>query len=95
RTDGRYSFWFDGGAGHARIGEILRVDDVTVTRRLLGVDFGDLGAARRGRVSGWFYLGPWELDVPYEDVVVDTEFGPAPAWVIPAAEPTTRWAVLV
>ncbi|MET0725407.1 MAG: alpha/beta fold hydrolase [Leifsonia sp.] len=92
---GRYSFWFDGGDGHARIGEILSDDGSSVTRRVLAVDFGDLAAATRGRLGSWYFLGPWEFGLPYDDVTVETDLGPAPAWVIPAAEPDGRWVVMV
>ena len=83
-TPGQYSLWFSRDTGHARIGEILYFDSRIVVRRLLSVDFGDLTHARAGRLSGWFYLGPAELDLPWLDVVVDTELGPAPAWLVPA-----------
>jgi alpha-beta hydrolase superfamily lysophospholipase len=92
-TPGRYSLWFGQESGHARVGEILSYTPDTVTRQLLGVDFGDLDTARRGRFSGWFYLGPKDLGFPYEDVEVATELGPAPAWLIPAAGPTGRWMI--
>ena len=92
-TPGRYSLWFDYEKGHARIGEILSYTGTEVTRQLLSVEFGDLDRARRGRFSGWFYLSPAEFDYPYEDVSIDTEFGPAPAWLVPAAEPTSRWMI--
>jgi pimeloyl-ACP methyl ester carboxylesterase len=95
---GRYSFWFDGGEGHARVGAIVAETADTVTRVVEGVDFGELALARRGRLSGWYYLGPWELGHPYEDVLVQTDLGPAPAWLIPA-EPDAAsdglWAIMV
>lgn len=92
-TPGRYSFWFDGDRGHARVGEILSYTADTVTRQLLGVDLGSLDHAARGRFSGWFYLSPADLHVPYEDVEIETELGPAPAWFIPAEKPSTRWMI--
>lgn len=94
-TPGEYSLWFDDDRGHARIGEILSFTDTQVTRRLLAVDFGDLFRARRGRMSGWFYLRPQELGYPFDEVEIATENGPAPAWVIPAAEPSTSWVIQV
>ncbi len=94
-TPGRYSLWFDRDAGHARVGEILTYDTETVTRALLGVDFGDLAGARRGRFSGWFYLHPEDVDVESREVSVVTELGPAPAWLVAAAEPTDRWVIQV
>ncbi len=92
---GEYSFWFSGDSGHARVGEIVETDRWGVTRELLGVDFGDLLAARRGRFSGWFWLSPRELGVPYENVSVTTPLGPAPAWFIPTTEESDRWVILV
>lgn len=95
RTPGQYSLWFERDHGHARIGEILRQTDRTVTRVLLGVDFGDVRHARNGRISGWYYLSPQPLAVPWEDIEYQTEFGPAPAWVVPAEEPAERWVIQV
>lgn len=81
---GRYGFWFSIDSGHARLGEVLSRTHDTVTRRLLGVDFGDLRRAEGGRLSGWVHLTPRALAVPFEDVVVETTLGAAPAWLIPA-----------
>ncbi|HWM34989.1 MAG TPA: alpha/beta fold hydrolase [Pseudolysinimonas sp.] len=101
RLPGEYSFWFSCDSGHARLGEIIAQDDRTVRRRVLGVDFGDLAAARRGRLSGWFVLSPRDLPFPYRDVSVETPLGPAPAWLVPAADGATadgapnRWVINV
>jgi alpha-beta hydrolase superfamily lysophospholipase len=95
RLPGEYSFWFDGDHGHARVGRILEIDGDRVTRELLQVDFGDLGGARRGRFSGWFWLSPRDLEVRFENVLVETPLGPAPAWRIDPEQPTDRWAILV
>ena len=92
-TPGQYSFWFDADRGHARIGEIVSYTADTVTRHLLGVDLGSLDRATRGRFSGWFYLSPADLELPFDDVELETELGPAPAWFIPAATPSTKWMI--
>ena len=92
-TPGQYSLWFDHESGHARVGEILSYTADTVTRQLLGVDFGDLDSARRVRFSGWFYLSPADLGLDFEDVEVQTELGPAPAWYVPAAKASTTWMI--
>jgi dipeptidyl aminopeptidase/acylaminoacyl peptidase len=92
-TPGRYSLWFERDSGHARVGEILSYTDATVTRELLGVEFGDLATARRARLSGWFYLGPAELDYPFADVEIETELGAAPAWLFPADSSPKRWVI--
>lgn len=93
--DGEYSLWFSDDTGHARLGEVLFRDAESVTRRILDVDFGDLPRARRGRLGGWLFLGPWGLGVTYENVLIDTPVGPAPAWFIPAAKSTGRWVIQV
>lgn len=96
RLRGEYSFWFSRDSGHARLGEIIAETPTTVRRRVLGVDFGDLAAAKRGRLSGWFHLSPRDLPFPYRDVSVETPLGPAPAWLIPAEGGTgTRWVINV
>lgn len=94
-TPGRYTLWFSEESGHARVGEVISRSGRSVTRELLAVDFGDLAAARRGRLTGWYYLSPEEFGHPWSDVQIETELGPAPAWLIPAAEPSTRWAIHV
>ncbi len=94
-VSGRYSFWFSGDRGHAQVGDILSVSRSGVTRRLLGVDFGDIATATRGRFNGWFWLTPRSLGVPYENVSVPTPLGPAPAWVVPAEGESDRWVINV
>ncbi|WP_395640896.1 alpha/beta hydrolase family protein [Pseudolysinimonas sp.] len=96
RLRGEYSLWFTRETGHARIGEIVATTATTVTRRILGVDQGDLAAAKRGRLTGWFYLTPADLGVPYDDIAIATPLGDAPAWLIPpTGGPGTRWAIHV
>jgi pimeloyl-ACP methyl ester carboxylesterase len=90
---GRYSLWFSRGTGHAKIGQIIEQNSVSVTRELLAVDYGDLARAKRGYLAGWFYLSPEELEVPYREVLIDSPVGPAPAWFVPAAEGSGRWLI--
>jgi alpha-beta hydrolase superfamily lysophospholipase len=92
---GDYSFWFSADSGHARVGAIERRTEKTVTRRILNVDFGDLRSVRSGRLGGYSFLGPWDLGLDFDNVTVSTDRGEAPAWVIPAAEPTGRWVIQV
>ena len=91
---GRYSLWFDRGRGHARVGTILARGAGTVTRRLESVQRGDIVTALRGRWGAWYYLTPADLDVPFEDVDVETELGPAPAWFVPAGH-ERDWVIQV
>jgi pimeloyl-ACP methyl ester carboxylesterase len=95
RLPGEYSLFFADGGGHARVGEIFAETPETVIRRLLAVDRGDLAHARRGRFSGWFYIGPADLGFPFQNVDIPTELGPAPAWLVPAEGPSTRWVIEV
>lgn len=96
RLRGEYSFWFTRESGHARIGEIVATTSTTVTRRILGVDQGDLAAAKRGRLTGWFYLTPDDLGVPFENVAIATPLGDAPAWLVPPSRDSTeKWAIHV
>jgi alpha-beta hydrolase superfamily lysophospholipase len=96
RLPGDYSFWFTRESGHARLGEIVARTPRSVTRRLLGVDRGDLERAKRGRLTGWFYLTPADLGVPFDDVAIATPIGDAPAWLIPAeGDDRSRWAIHV
>lgn len=94
-TPGRYGLWFSDDSGHARIGEIVSFTPSTVTRKLLGVDFGELSTATRGRLGSWFYLSPEQLGHAETEVEVPTELGPAPAWIVPAEHPTDRWVIQV
>ncbi|TFD79924.1 alpha/beta hydrolase family protein [Cryobacterium fucosi] len=92
---GDYSFWFSGDRGHAHLGEILRSTPAAVTRRILRVDHGDLAEARHGRLGGYSFLGPWDLAVEYDDVLIPTRGGDAPAWLIPATVSSGRWVIQV
>jgi alpha-beta hydrolase superfamily lysophospholipase len=84
RLPGRYSLWFAGGAGHARLAEVLSDDGRAVVRRVERVTAGDLRRARSGRIGGWLWSDPGEAGLEAEEVRVVTEVGPAPAWLVPA-----------
>jgi len=92
---GRYGLWFDGRAGHARLGEVLHEDTEVVVRRLDQVDHGALRSGP-GRWNGYYYSGaPADsLGLPHEDVEIETDLGPMHAWYVPAGGATT-WALLV
>lgn len=99
-TDGRLSFWFHDATGHARIGSIVSETPRTVTRELLRVDFGDIDTAKRGRFNGWFYLNPSDLGVDVENIDIETELGPAPAWIVqPEPDKTPEgenpWVIMI
>lgn len=96
-VDGRYGLWLGEGSGHARVGEILAVDTDAgvVTRRLLGVDAGRI-APGPARWNPYFHWAPPDvsLGLPTQNVVIETEVGPMPAWLLPGQD-SRRWAILV
>lgn len=92
---GRYCVYFAGGRGYAKIGDIIAIGAGTVTRRLIAEERGTLRSGLRTRVSGTFFESPAELGLPFEDVLVDTDLGPAPAWIVPATEGEGRWVIQV
>ena len=95
RMRGRYGLWFENDSGHARIGDVLDEDDRLVRRTIDSVDFGRLDRASRGRINSSYHLGPWEVADDYENVVVETALGPAPAWFVPASGGSDDWVVQV
>lgn len=92
---GRYGIWFDGGKGYARVGAIVGTSPGSVTRELIAVDEGELREGMTARTGAWFYLSPRELGFDWQEVVVDTELGAAPAWLIPAEAPSGAWVINV
>lgn len=79
----------------------------TVTRAIEGIDIG-IPAPGPARWDGYFYAQPptESLGLAHHDVVVPSEIGPLPAWLVPghgdpgAASPhtagaATPWAILV
>ncbi|BDZ50778.1 hypothetical protein GCM10025867_30190 [Frondihabitans sucicola] len=102
RLPGRYGFLFDDGRGYARLGDVVHDNGRVVVRNVDAVDEGVLSSAKRGRLLGWYYRRPADLGLPFSDVTIDTEVGPAPAWLVPPADvepgadtPSKRWAVVV
>lgn len=96
-SPGRYGVWLDGGAGHARVGRITDRDAKTVTRELICIDRGTLRAGS-ARWNQYYY---WDrpsvsLGIPDEDVVIHSDIGALPAWLVRPEEPGgPDWAVLV
>ena len=99
RLPGRYGLWLGGGEGHARLGQVLELDEAEgrVRRELHGVDCGQL-APGFARWNQYYYgLAPSaSLGLACEDVLVRSDVGDLPAWHVPAGTgPNRRWAVLV
>jgi alpha-beta hydrolase superfamily lysophospholipase len=99
RVPGRYGLWLDGGQGHARIGAVIADDAATVTRELEQVDFGVLTPGP-ARFNQYYVAGDPTLawGVEHEDVLVPSEVGPLPTWLVrpePDATDDGTWAVLI
>jgi uncharacterized protein len=85
---GRYGLWWDGRAGHARLGAVQAAATGAgtdlVVRELLTVD---AGTPRPGpaRWNQYYVTGTplSALDLAYEDVGVPTDLGAMPAWFVP------------
>lgn len=93
---GRYSFFFDAGAGAARLGEVRRMVGRAAERPLVRVDRGDLVPGARGRIAGWWYADPEELGFRTERITYPTDLGDADAWIVhPRRARKRRWAVHV
>ncbi|MBX3093232.1 MAG: prolyl oligopeptidase family serine peptidase [Cryobacterium sp.] len=82
-TPGAYSLWFDNDRGLARVGGIVAETELSVTRELVTVEYGDIESATRARLAGWWWAHPSDVALPYDNVTIETELGAAPAWVFP------------
>ncbi len=96
-VEGTYSLFFDGGAGHARIGTIRSYvpREGTVLRDVETVLSGDLHAAKRGWWSAVVFDTPADVGLAGEDVTVQLPGGPAPAWLIRAEPALETWGIMV
>ncbi|MDP5225888.1 MULTISPECIES: alpha/beta fold hydrolase [Arthrobacter] len=85
-VDGVYSFHFNGGAGHARIGAITSYSPLegTVQRRIEAVYSGDIHHVRWGRWGGATYSDPGGLGLEFQEVTLESDIGAFPAWLVPA-----------
>ncbi|WP_129360894.1 alpha/beta hydrolase family protein [Rothia uropygioeca] len=96
---GRYMLFFDGGRGHALIGDVVTYSPrlETVTRSVEEVRVGDLSVAKRGRWSGAIYETPASAGFDYTEIALQLPVGEAPAWVVSApADSTCRtWGIMI
>jgi uncharacterized protein len=95
---GRYGLWLDGNTGHARLGDVVEVDEAAgrVRREVHGVDQGVLSPGF-ARWNPYYFAGAPDrsLGLLTEYVDIHTELGTMPAWVVRTEVQSTRWAVLV
>ena len=83
-TLGEYTMLWDHDRGRARLHETVTATVGTVTRRFSGAIGTPVERARRVRVASPPHIDAADLGMPYEEVRIPTEFGPAPAWWLPA-----------
>jgi len=95
RAPGRFSLWFADETGFARIGQVVSQGQLWVARELLDIEKGIPQRGDNARTSGWFYLSPAGLGLDFSEVSIATDLGPAPAWLIPAEQPSSIWAIHV
>ncbi|PYC73036.1 hypothetical protein C7C46_25370 [Streptomyces tateyamensis] len=90
---GRYALEWPGG--HAVVGEVLRTDPQTVTRRLELTAGTAPSAGTEVELTNRVLRGDpgSACGLDYMDVVVDGELGALPAWYVPAVRGT--WVILV
>ena len=70
-------------AGHAAVGPLLREDDDTVTRRLIGYD-GYLVAGREVALDDVYVGDPQQAQgLPFSEVDIPGDLGAMPAWLVP------------
>ena len=101
--EGKYSFIFDEGASHARLGPVLEVRGegarrLEILREVVQEDRGALRIGARGRIAGWWFTDPAELGFEFSRVSIPLEGGRGWAWqVLPDPEHAQpgRWAVHV
>src|SRR5690606_33121372 len=92
---GRYSLWFNDDRGLARVGEVVAETMTTVTRDLVAVEYGDIARAVKVRLAGWWFSHPRDLELPYDNVEIETELGAAPAWHFPPERDDGCWVIQV
>lgn len=100
---GSYSFIFDDGASHARLGPVVTFragarGRECVAREIIAENHGRLRVGARGRITGWWYTDPAELGFSTRHIEIPLEAGQAPAWVIAPREADHRpgyWAIHV
>lgn len=80
-------------SGHAVLGEVVRIDKNTVTRRITSVVRGELRVGTRAYTSGSVYDGDPRTvhGLDFTSVFVPGELGHYPAWVVPGSSDT--WVI--
>lgn len=93
---GQYTLSWGHGLGRAILDETIDATAFTVTRRFHGVEGIPIQAAKTVRVMSAPQRGIKDLGLPWQEVMIPTELGPSPAWVVPASEPKPgHWMIHV
>ncbi|KAB1644038.1 alpha/beta hydrolase family protein [Gulosibacter chungangensis] len=93
---GQYTLSWGHGLGRAILDETIDATAFTVTRRYHGVEGVPIQAAKTVRVMSAPQRGIKDLGLPWETVMIPTELGRAPAWLVPATEPKPgHWMIHV
>ncbi|UNK72415.1 alpha/beta fold hydrolase [Microbacterium sp. H1-D42] len=90
---GRYGLFTTGTYGYVKLGAVLSADARTVRRKLLTQVEPGANVDRAAAFSGWYYVTPSELHLPWESVLIGSPAGPCPAWLFPAESST--WVIQV
>jgi pimeloyl-ACP methyl ester carboxylesterase len=97
--DGEYGLLFDSEQAHARIGRVIAIDHGagTVDRVVEATPNSELIPGTTGRWTGNVFPSPAAICENYREVWLDTEGGPAPAWMLPSTGGAKRhvWAVQI
>ncbi|MBS1672612.1 MAG: alpha/beta fold hydrolase [Actinobacteria bacterium] len=81
---GSYGLFVEGTPGYVKLGAVLQADAHSVRRKLLTQIDPGAQIGRHAGFSGFYYMAPGELHLPYESVLIGTPAGPCPAWFFPA-----------
>ncbi|MEJ1087463.1 alpha/beta fold hydrolase [Microbacterium sp. Mu-80] len=94
---GRYGLFTTGTYGYVKLGAVLSVDATSVRRKLLTQIEPGARIDRDAAFSGWYYVTPSELHLPWESVLIGSPAGPCPAWFFPASasETAPTWVIQV
>ncbi|MCW4464503.1 alpha/beta hydrolase [Glutamicibacter sp. MNS18] len=66
-----------------------------VARKVLHTYYGTLEGARRGNLSGSLYEHPSDIGITAEEVDIELEVGPAPAWLVRGQSHPDVWVICV
>ncbi|MFC7789719.1 alpha/beta hydrolase family protein [Microbacterium sp. MAHUQ-60] len=90
---GRYGLFTSGTYDYVKLGAVLSADARTVRRKLLTQIEAGSQVDRDAAFSGWYYVTPSELHLPWESVLIGSPAGPCPAWFFPGSSDT--WVIQV